>query len=167
MGVNAIHAVGEILNRLNSYQARSVMVDGLEYREGLQAVFVAGGVAGNVVPDRCVVTINYRYAPSRSAVEAEAHLRDVFEGFDVTVVDNATGALPGLDRPAAQAFIQAVGSSPMPKFGWTDVARFSELGVPAVNFGPASATLAHAPNEYVPVEHIQSVESAMRKWLST
>jgi len=167
MGVNAIHAVGEILNRLNSYQARSVMVDGLEYREGLQAVFVAGGVAGNVVPDRCVVTINYRYAPSRSAVEAEAHLRDVFEGFDVTVVDNATGALPGLDRPAAQAFIQAVGSSPMPKFGWTDVARFSELGVPAVNFGPASATLAHAPNEYVPVEHIQRVESAMRKWLST
>ena len=167
MGDNAIHASVEILQTLAQYEARRVMIDGLEYREGLQAVYISGGVAGNVVPDECVVTINHRYAPNRSAAEAEAHLREVFAGFDVTVVDNATGAMPGLSHPAAQAFIAAVGSTPMPKFGWTDVARFSAIGVPAVNFGPASATLAHAPNEYVPLEHLHSVEDALRRWLTS
>ena len=167
MGENAIHATAEILNRLNSYEARRVDIDGLEYREGLQAVFIKGGVAGNVVPDSAVVTINHRYAPNRSPEEAEAHLREVFAGFDVEVVDNATGAMPGLSHPAAQSFIAAVGTEPMPKFGWTDVARFSRLGVPAVNFGPASPTLAHAPNEYVPLEHLHSVEAALRKWLTS
>ena len=166
MGENAIHATAEILNRLNRYEARRVEIDGLEYREGLQAVFISGGHAGNVVPDAAVVTINHRYAPNRSAAEAEAHLREVFAGFDVTVVDNATGAMPGLSHPAAKAFVEAVGSAPMPKFSWTDVARFSSLGVPAVNFGPASATLAHAPNEYVPLDHLHSVEDALRRWLS-
>ncbi|MEY4347749.1 MAG: hypothetical protein RIS43_168 [Actinomycetota bacterium] len=167
MGVNAIHGAGEILNILNSYEAKKVLIDGLEYREGLQAVYINGGVAGNVVPDECVVTINHRYVPNKSEVEAEAHLREVFAGFDVTVVDNATGAMPGLSHPAAQAFVKAVGSDPMPKFGWTDVARFSRLGIPAVNFGPASATLAHAPNEYVPLEHLHSVETALRNWLTS
>ncbi|MEY2634787.1 MAG: hypothetical protein RIS75_727, partial [Actinomycetota bacterium] len=128
---------------------------------------ISGGVAGNVVPDSAVVTINHRYAPNRTPEEAEAHLREVFAGFDVTVVDNATGAMPGLSHPAAQSFIEAVGTAPMPKFGWTDVARFSRLGVPAVNFGPASATLAHAPNEYVPLEHLHSVEAALTKWLTS
>lgn len=167
MGENAIHATAEILNRLNSYEARRVEIDGLEYREGLQAVYISGGVAGNVVPDSAVVTINHRYAPNRTPEEAEAHLREVFAGFDVTVVDNATGAMPGLSHPAAQSFIEAVGTAPMPKFGWTDVARFSRLGVPAVNFGPASATLAHAPNEYVPLDHLHSVEAALTKWLTS
>ncbi len=166
MGVNAIHGASEILERLKSYEPRRVEIDGLEYREGLQAVFINGGVAGNVVPDECVVTVNHRYAPSRSSAEAEAHLREVFAGFDVTVVDNVAGALPGLSHPAAKAFVDAVGSQPMPKFGWTDVARFSTLGIPAVNFGPGSATLAHAPNEYVPLGHLHSVETALRTWLT-
>jgi succinyl-diaminopimelate desuccinylase len=167
MGVNAIHGVGEIIERLRTYETRRVMIDELEYREGLQAVFISGGVAGNVVPDECVVTVNHRYAPSRSAAEAEAHLREVFDGFDVTVVDNVAGALPGLSHPAAKAFVEAVGSEPMPKFGWTDVARFSGLGIPAVNFGPGSATLAHAPNEYVPLSHLHTCESALRTWLTS
>ena len=166
MGVNAIHGASEILERLKSYEPRRVDIDGLEYREGLQAVFINGGVAGNVVPDECVVTVNHRYAPNRSSAEAEAHLREVFAGFDVTVVDNVAGALPGLPHPAAKAFVEAVGSEPMPKFGWTDVARFSALGIPAVNFGPGSATLAHAPNEYVPLAHLHSVEAALRTWLT-
>ena len=166
MGVNAIHGANEILQRLNAYEPRRVDIDGLEYREGLQAVFINGGVAGNVVPDECVVTINHRYAPSRSSEDAEAHLREVFAGFDVTVVDNVAGAMPGLSQPAAKAFVEAVGSEPMPKFGWTDVARFSGLGIPAVNFGPGSATLAHAPNEYVPLSHLHTCESALRTWLT-
>lgn len=167
MGENAIHQMATALRILNDYQPRCVEVDGLEYREGLQAVGVSGGIAGNVVPDSAELTINYRFAPSRSAAEAEAHLREVFTGFDLEVVDVAEGALPGLKEPAAADFIKAVGATPMPKFGWTDVARFSRLGVPAVNYGPANAIYAHAPNEFVPVDQITQVAAGLRKWLES
>lgn len=165
MGQNAIHGAGEVLARLAAYQPREVEIDGLRYREGLQAVFIRGGVAGNVVPDECVVTVNHRFAPSRSAAEAEAHLREVFAGFEVSVVDAVDGALPGLSRPAADDFVREVGKLPNPKLGWTDVARFSALGVPAVNFGPADPALAHAPNEFVPVAQIREVAAVMSRWL--
>jgi len=166
MGANAIHAAGEILRRLGEYEPRRPLIDGLEYREGLQAVAIHGGVAGNVVPDSVCVTVNHRFAPDRTAAQAEAHLREVFAGFDVTVVDVADGALPGLTRPAAADFLAVVGGSPQPKFGWTDVARFSALGIPAVNFGPADPALAHTPHEYVPVEHLHRVLACMRTWLT-
>jgi len=165
MGVNAIHATAEILARLNDYQPRRPVIDGLEYREGLQAVAISGGVAGNVVPDAACVTVNHRFAPDRSAAEAEAHLRELFSGFEVTVVDVADGALPGLSRPAAAAFLATVGGSAQPKYGWTDVARFSALGVPAVNYGPADPALAHTPHEYVPTEHLHLVLARMQAWL--
>ncbi|MDO9496113.1 MAG: succinyl-diaminopimelate desuccinylase [Nocardioides sp.] len=167
-GVNAIHKAAEVLARLNAYEARKPVIDGLEYHEGLNAVFVRGGVAGNVVPDECVVEVNYRFAPDRSEAEAEAFVRDFFEGFDVTLTDTAPGALPGLDRPAAQAFIEAIGGPEAvvnPKFGWTDVARFTVLGVPAVNFGPGDPVLAHKQEEYVPVDQIRSCERALTDWL--
>jgi succinyl-diaminopimelate desuccinylase len=166
MGVNAIHGLGSILEILENYEASKVMIDGLEYREGLQAVDVYGGVAGNVVPDAACITINYRFAPNKSAEDALAHLQQVFVGYQIEVVDYAEGALPGLSRPAAQQFIQSVIGQPQPKFGWTDVARFSALGIPAVNFGPGFAALAHAPNEYVPVAQLHSTLSAMQNWLS-
>jgi succinyl-diaminopimelate desuccinylase len=130
-------------------------------------VGIHGGVAGNVIPDECVVSVNYRFAPSRSAVEGEAHLREVFEGYDVTVVDAVDGALPGLAHPAAAAFVAAVGGSPSPKFGWTDVARFTTLGVPAVNFGPGNPSLAHSRDEHVPVADLHAVESGLRAWLTS
>ena len=166
MGENAIHAAGEILQRLNAYVPRRPIIDGLEYREGLQAVAIAGGVAGNVVPDAATITINHRFAPDRSSADAEAHLREVFDGFGVTVVDVAEGALPGLTRPAAAAFLEAVGGTAQPKFGWTDVARFTALGIPAVNFGPADPTLAHTPHEFVPVAQLHTVLAQMTRWLS-
>jgi len=166
MGVNAIHKVGQILNRLNEYSPRVVEIDGLEYREGLNAVAISGGVAGNVIPDAASVTINYRYAPSRLADEAVTHVREVFDGFEVRVVDNAPGALPGLHDPAAAQFIAAVGSGPTPKFGWTDVSRFSELGVPAVNFGPGDPSLAHTQGEFVPISQLMSTHAVLVGWLS-
>ena len=166
MGENAIHGLSSILQTLENYEAAKVLIDGLEYREGLQAVDVYGGVAGNVVPDSACITINYRFAPNKSAEDALAHLQQVFVGYQVEVVDYAEGALPGLSRPAAQEFIQSVVGKPQPKFGWTDVARFSALGIPAVNFGPGFAALAHAPNEYVPVAQLHSTLSAMQNWLS-
>lgn len=165
-GVNAIHAAGEVLRRLEAYEPRKPVIDGLEYHEGLNAVAIRGGVAGNVVPDACVVEVNFRFAPDRSEAEAEAWVREFFDGYDVTLTDSAPGALPGLARPAARAFLDAVGGEAAPKFGWTDVARFSALGVPAVNFGPGDPLLAHKQEEHVPVEHIERCEAVLRRWLT-
>jgi succinyl-diaminopimelate desuccinylase len=164
-GVNAIHKAGDILGRLNSFLPRKPVIDGLEYHEGLNAVFISGGVAGNVLPDECVVEVNFRFAPDRDEAEAEQFVRDFFQGYDVVLTDTAPGALPGLAVPAAKAFIDAVGGEVNPKFGWTDVARFSGLGVPAVNFGPGDPMLAHKQEEFVPVEHIERCERQLREWL--
>jgi succinyl-diaminopimelate desuccinylase len=164
-GVNAIHRAAPVLDRLTEYQPRMPVIDGLTYHEGLNAVGITGGVAGNVLPDRCTVSVNHRFAPDRSEAEAEEFLRSFFEGYDVRVTDSAPGAMPGLDRPAAQAFVEAVGVPVNPKFGWTDVARFSALGVPAVNFGPGDPMLAHKQEEYVPLEQLRHCESVLSAWL--
>ncbi len=164
-GVNAIHGAAEVLGRLNDYEPRRPVIDGLEYREGLNAVFVTGGVAGNVLPDACTVSVNYRFAPDRSVEEAVAHVREVFDGFEVVLSDSAPAAMPGLSVPAAAAFVEAVGGRVNPKFGWTDVARFSGLGIPAVNFGPGDPHLAHKQDEFVPLDQITSVERSLRTWL--
>lgn len=169
MGSNAIHAAAPILDRLAAYEPRRPVVDGLEYREGLNAVRVEGGVANNVIPDSCTVVVNYRYAPDRSADEALAHVREVFEGCGVaefTVDDHSGAALPGLSHPAAAAFMAAVGGTARPKFGWTDVARFSALGVPAVNYGPGDPVFAHKRDERVVVERITRCEDQLRGWLT-
>lgn len=165
-GVNAIHKAAPILALLNEYVARQPVIDGLTYHEGLNATGIRGGVAGNVIPDECVVEVNFRFAPDRDEANAEAFVRDFFEGFDVTVTDMAAGALPGLDRPAAKAFVEAVGGKVAPKFGWTDVARFTALGVPAVNFGPGDPMFAHKQDEHVPMEHITRCETQLKEWLS-
>jgi succinyl-diaminopimelate desuccinylase len=141
-------------------------VDGLVYRESLNAVLIGGGIATNVIPDASVITVNYRFAPSKSAADAEAYLREFFDGFELDVIDSAEGARPGLDLPEAAAFVAATGGTPKPKYGWTDVARFSALGIPAVNFGPGDPNKAHADDENVPVSQIYACESALRAWLT-
>ncbi|MBN9606433.1 MAG: succinyl-diaminopimelate desuccinylase [Actinomycetales bacterium] len=165
-GENAIHAAAPVLARLAEHRPAEIEVDGLVYREGLQAVGITGGVAGNVVPDACTVSVNYRFAPSRDAAAAEAVVREIFDGFEVRVTDLAEGARPGLDAPLAQAFLGAVGGRPAPKYGWTDVARFSALGVPAVNYGPGDPSLAHADDERVPVAQLERCENGLRAWLT-
>ena len=165
-GKNAIHAAGEVLDRLKDYHAAVVEIDGLTYREGLNAVGISGGVAGNVIPDLCTVTVNFRFAPSRSTAQAEAHVRTVFDGFDTAVVDVAPGALPGLTQPAAAAFVAAVGGRPRAKLGWTDVARFSAVGVPAVNYGPGDPSVAHMREEYVDLPAIRDCYDRLYRWLT-
>lgn len=166
MGKNAIHAAAEVLEALNVYKTQSVEVDGLTYRESLNAVLIRGGIATNVIPDECVITVNYRFAPSKSGADAEAHLREVFAGHELVVVDVAEGARPGLDRPEAQAFLAASGVEARPKYGWTDVARFSALGIPAVNYGPGDPNKAHADDENCPIEQIYACENGLRAWLT-
>lgn len=170
MGSNAIHAAAPILARLAAYEPRRPVIDGLEYREGLNAVGIEGGVATNVIPDACTVVVNYRYAPDRSEDEAVAHVREVFADCGVAefVVDDHSGAaLPGLSHPAAAAFMAAVGGTAQPKFGWTDVSRFGALGVPAVNYGPGDALLAHKRDEHVAVERITHCANRLREWLTS
>lgn len=164
-GVNAVHAAAEVLARLAAHEPRTVDVDGLAYREGLAAVGIRGGVAGNVVPDECVVTVNHRYAPSADAAAAERHVREVFAGYEVRVTDAADGARPGLDRPAAAAFVAAIGRPARAKLGWTDVARFSALGVPAVNYGPGDPLQAHTDGESCPTSEVLECRRALLAWL--
>jgi succinyl-diaminopimelate desuccinylase len=167
MGRNAIHAAGPILDVLRRYEAREPVVDGLAYREGLNAVRISGGVAGNVIPDECVVAVNFRFAPDRTAQQAQEHLREVFSGWDLRVTDVAGGARPGLDHPAVGSFVAAMGGEPRAKFGWTDVARFDALGIPAVNFGPGDPMVAHARHEHVLLAQIEDCEARLRAWLTS
>jgi succinyl-diaminopimelate desuccinylase len=165
VGHNAIHDAAAVLNILAGYEPRSVDVDGLVYREGLNAVGISGGVAGNVIPDECMVHINYRFAPDRSVDEAIAHMHELFGEYDITVVDAAAGARPGLNGALAQEFLAAVGGEATPKYGWTDVARFSALGIPAVNYGPGDPIRAHSDDERVRISDIVACEAGLRAWL--
>jgi succinyl-diaminopimelate desuccinylase len=165
LGDNAIHRAAPVLDVLAAYAARDVDIDGCVYREGLSAVGIRGGVAGNVIPDECTVSINFRFAPDRSLADAESHVRDVFTGFDVEVTDGAAGALPGLTAPAAAEFVTAVGAPPAAKYGWTDVARFAALGIPAVNYGPGDPNVAHTREESVDLRLVTQCEEVLRRYL--
>jgi succinyl-diaminopimelate desuccinylase len=165
MGENAIHALAESMRLLAAYEPRIVDIDGLTYREGLQAIKISGGVAGNVVPDEAVLTVNHRFAPDRSPEQAEKHLREVFDGYELSVVDLSPGALPGLNAPAAAELVQAAGGQAAAKLGWTDVARFAALGMPAVNFGPGDPTLAHTRQENVGAAEIRQVAKVLSDFL--
>ena len=132
-----------------------MVIDGCEFREGLNAVCIRGGVAGNVIPDPCEIDVNFRFAPDRTVADAEAHLREVFDGYAVR--DDrlgARGAARASPRRPPSDFLAAVGSEPVGKLGWTDVARFAALGIPALNFGPGDPNLAHTTDEQVEISKI-------------
>ena len=168
LGDNAVHKLGDVLARLTQYRARRVDIDGCGYREGLSAVRIDGGIAGNVIPDAATVTVNFRFAPDRTVEQAFAHVVEVFDGLDVGIdlTDSAAGALPGLSRPAAAALVDAAGGQVRAKYGWTDVSRFAALGVPAVNYGPGDPNLAHRTDEHVEVEQIAAVTDMLRRYLT-
>ena len=168
LGDNAIHKLAGVLERLSGYEGRIVEIDGCTYREGLSAVRVDGGVAGNVIPDAASLTVNFRFAPDRTPDQAFAHIQEAFDGLDVDVeqTDAAPGALPGLHLPAAAALVEAADGRVRAKFGWTDVARFAALGIPAVNYGPGDPNLAHRRDEWVSVAQIGVVTDTLRRYLT-
>ena len=172
MGRNAVHRMGRVLEVLDAYEARRPVVDGCEFREALQAVRVDGGVANNVVPDRAVLTINHRVAPDRTLAEAEAHVREVLApalaaGDEVIVAAADPPAVPGLDRPLLRALVERSGLPVRAKLGWTDVARFSEHGIPAVNLGPGDPNIAHTTDECVERSKLDAVHAALLDLLTT
>ncbi|OBJ85785.1 succinyl-diaminopimelate desuccinylase [Mycobacterium gordonae] len=168
LGDNAIHKLGAVLDRLARYPARSVDIDGCVYREGLSAVRIDGGVAGNVIPDAASVTVNFRFAPDRSPEAALGHVDEVLDGLDVSIelTDSAAGALPGLSAPAAKSLVEAAGGQVRAKYGWTDVSRFAARGIPALNYGPGDPNLAHKRDERVPVAAITAAADMLRGYLS-
>ncbi|WP_395310448.1 succinyl-diaminopimelate desuccinylase [Mycobacterium sp. AMU20-3851] len=168
LGDNAIHKLGAVLDRLSGYRARSVDIDGCVYREGLSAVRIDGGIAGNVIPDAASVTVNFRFAPDRTVEQAIAHVHEVLTGLEVSceVTDAAAGALPGLANPAAAALVAAAGGQVRAKYGWTDVARFAALGIAAVNYGPGDPNLAHKVDENVDTAAITATTETLRAYLT-
>ncbi len=166
MGRNAVHRLAPILAALDAYQARAPTIDGCEYREAVQAVSVEGGVAGNVVPDAAVLRIHHRYAPDRSADEAETWLRDLLaphldDSDRIVVEDRSPACPPSLADPLLARLAADERISIRAKLGWTDVARFAQLGVPATNFGPGDPTLAHRADEHLERASIELVHAAL------
>lgn len=187
MGDNAIHKAVEILNRLNVHEDEAVDVDGLTYREGLNATLISGGNGTNVIPDECRVHVNYRFAPDKTLPEAKALMMGadcgaelgngehvatggVFEGFGIEMKDESPSARPGMDDPLVQSLVDLVrertGREPLAKLGWTDVARFSQLGIPAVNLGAGSPLLAHKHDEQLPETDLTLMAGILTDWLN-
>jgi succinyl-diaminopimelate desuccinylase len=172
MGRNAVHRAGRVLAALDDYEPRRPVIDGCEFREALQAVFVEGGVAGNVVPDRAVITLNHRFAPDRSADEARAHVEAVLAphlepGDVVTMVDVSGAAPPALAHPLLAALRDRHGLEVRAKLGWTDVSRFAAAGIPATNFGPGDSAVAHTRDEHVDRASLDAVYTALDQLLRT
>lgn len=174
LGDNAVHKLAPVLSRIAAYEPQTVDIDGLAYREGLNVVWLEAGVATNTLPDEAVLRANFRFAPNRSADEAMAHFREVLgldefaaEELTVDVEDASPGALPGLHAAAAKELVAVAGDVVKPKFGWTDVARFSALGIPAVNFGPGDPAYCHKKDEQIPVECITALWEDLRRYLTT
>lgn len=166
MGRNAIHRLGRVLNALDGYEPRRPRIQGCEFHEAMQAVSVTGGVAGNVVPDRVDLEIAHRFAPDRSAEEATEQVMELLaehlEGdYEVEITDVANAALPALDHPIVSGLVERRSLRVRAKLGWTDVARFAAMGVPAVNFGPGDPLLAHTPDERVASEELLAVYSSL------
>ena len=165
-GENAIHALTPVLEILNSYKSREPIIDGHKFREGLQAVKINGGVAGNVVPDEVTMTINHRFAPDTTPAEAEENMKKLFKDFNFQLLDVASGAPTGLNNELIKDFVSKIGTAIAPKFGWTDVARFAAAGIPAINFGPGDPNLAHHPDEAVKIKQIEDVFASLKDWLT-
>jgi len=166
LGVNAIHKAADILRRLEQHVPETHVVDGLEYPEGLNAVKIEGGVAGNVIPDECAVTVNFRYAPDRSAADAEKFMIDFFDGYELEFTDNASSATPGLSYDIMQEFVRFIDTDVVAKVAWTDVARFAAFKIPAINYGPGDPGLAHTREEWVSTELVRESERKLRAFLT-
>jgi succinyl-diaminopimelate desuccinylase len=166
MGRNAIHRLAGLLAAIDAEEPRQPEILGCRYHEALQAVAVRGGVSGNVVPDEAVVEVAHRFAPDRSPAEATDHLMAVLAphlepGDDVEVVDVASAATPAVDHPFVAGMVRRSGLEVRAKLGWTDVARFAELGVPAVNLGPGDATVAHTAGEHLERRSLERAFAAL------
>lgn len=170
-GRNAIHRLVDVIALVAAYEPRVVDIEGVRYTEQLQSVGVEGGVAPNVVPDLATLTINHRVAPDRSKEQAASWLREylgtsIEDDDSFSVLDWAPGALPSLGNERLGELVRLTGRPAEGKVGWTDVATFQELAIPATNFGAGDPLLAHRSDEFVTLEELTVFEDVLRKWLA-
>jgi succinyl-diaminopimelate desuccinylase len=170
MGVNAIHRLGGLLRAVEAYESRVVAIDGVEFAEQLQAVSISGGVASNVVPDEASLVVNFRFAPDRSGDEAKSFVSSLFaphlEPQDVvTFEDVAPAGSAALSDAELSRLVALTGVPARAKVGWTDVATFSQWGVPATNFGAGNPMLAHSEGEFITEYDMNRYVEVLRSWL--
>src|SRR6266566_4518845 len=165
-GENAIHKAAAALAPLAALDPLDVEVDGLVFREVVSAVAIEGGIADNVVPDRCVARLNYRYAPGRSREQAEATVRELAGDAEVEILGNSPPAHVVLDRPLVTRLREAGGLAVQPKQAWTPVAQFAEAGLDAVNLGPGATHYAHRVDEQVEIGELVRTFEALRLFAS-
>lgn len=188
MGKNAIHQARHILEVLDEYKARCINVESVPYQEGLNATLIHGGTVPNMIPDTCTVHVNYRYAPDKSSQEAAAYIGGpaaaeaslntqftadggLFEGWSLIIRNNSPAAKPTLYPEVVRRFTkyakQELSSSITAKLGWTDVARFIQLDIPAVNFGTGNPAYAHNPNEQASVDDLVEYAQFLKRYLQS
>lgn len=165
-GDNAVHRLASIIDAVSSWPGRRPVIDGCTYREALQVVGVSGGVTWNVVPNSAQLRLNYRFAPDLDVAGATAALRQVLapvlgEGATLEVVDSSPAAPPRLGHPVLADLVQTAAGEVRAKLGWTDVAFFAERGIPAANFGPGDAELAHKADERVTRESLDQARRVL------
>ena len=166
-GENAMTGAGEFLTELHARQPEDVEVDEMVYREVFTATQGWTSNARNVVPDAFTININYRFAPDKTLADAEERmLAVVAERGSVTFVDRAPAGRPRRDDALVTSFVASVAAPVEPKQAWTDVARFSDVGVPALNYGPGITAQAHQAGEYVPEGNLRIARDAMASFLS-
>ena len=172
MGRNAVHRLAPILGLLNDYEPRSPVIDRCQYRESLQAVGVTGGVAGNVVPDSALLRLHHRFAPDRSLAQAEEFVRNLLDPFvddgdEVIVVDASPACAPSLTHPLFEQLIEENQLDVRAKLGWTDVAQLADMGIPATNFGPGDAAVAHSADEHLDRASIERCYRALHRLIAS
>jgi succinyl-diaminopimelate desuccinylase len=165
-GINAIHEAAPFLIRLAALSPRSFEVDGLEWKSVTSATLAKAGRARNIIPDVFEINVNHRFGPGETLEAAKAHLMDLVRNeAELVFVEEAPPALPLRNHPLVQAFTASVVSTVEPKQAWTDVARFSAMGIPAVNFGPGVNAQAHQRNEWASLSLLREGRIILSRWL--
>ena len=155
-GDNAFYKAAAFLAELQARKPKPVDVDGHTYTEVVTPTMISGGRARNVVPDRCEINVNYRFAPGRKPADAVGDLEQwIGDRGQVVPTDLSPAGRPHADNPLVQKLGECGVAAIKTKQAWTDVARFDAIGVPGVNLGPGNAAQAHQKNEYTELDLLE------------
>jgi succinyl-diaminopimelate desuccinylase len=167
-GDNAIARAVEGLRGIVALEPVDVEIQGLVFREVLSVTGIEGGIATNVIPDRAVATLNFRYAPNRTPEDAAARLRELVGGAgELELLGNSPPAHVAVDAPLVQALRAAGDFEVHPKQAWTPVAEFAQHGLDAVNLGPGATRYAHKRDERVEIAALRRTHDALRRFIDT
>lgn len=167
-GVNAIERAAPWLTEITRFPVTPHTIHGVEYRETLQVTLLSAGKTKNVVPDELVANLNYRFPPDRTVEQAEARVRALVPAeFGFRVADVAPPGEVCGDRVEVREFIDRFGLGVAGKQGWTDVAQFTQAGIPAFNFGPGVPELCHVVDEFCPIDNLERAYRTLAEFVST